>query len=116
MGMAGGVLVIVRMLMLMIVWMRMGMFLWCVSVMAFDQHARFARAAAAAIYGFKDESCTEVEGCGRFLEQRGGDAGGGQGAEQHVTAQTGEAFEIADTHGCSHGCRKRYLPVRTASG
>ena len=61
---------IVRVMMLMIVWMRMGMFLWCVSVMAFDQHARLARADAAAIYGFNDEGCAEVEGCSGLLEER----------------------------------------------
>ena len=92
MGMAGGVLVVVRMLMLVIVWMRMVIFLRRIGVMAFDQYARLARADAAAIDGFKDQSYAEVERRGRLLKQRRRDASVDQSAEQHVTAETGEAF------------------------
>jgi hypothetical protein len=35
-----------------------------------------------------------------LLEEFGRDAGVEQGAEEHVTAEAGKAFEIANTHGC----------------
>jgi hypothetical protein len=35
-----------------------------------------------------------------LLEDLGGASGVDQGAEEHVTAEAGKAFEIANTHGC----------------
>jgi hypothetical protein len=69
-----------------------------VGIVTIDQHAGFARADAAAIYRIEDEGRGEIEGRGRLLQERGRDAGVDQGAEQHVSAKAGEAFEIADTH------------------
>jgi hypothetical protein len=108
------VLVIMEGLFIMI--MRVGMIVRRVGFMAVDEHAGLARADAAAIDGFKDQGCAQVERRRRLLEQRGRDTGADEGAEQHVPAQAGEAFEIADTHGCFHLMQRRYLPVKTASG
>jgi hypothetical protein len=69
-----------------------------VGIIAADQHARFSRTDAAAIYGIEDEGRAEIEGCGGLLEKRGRDAGVDQGTEQHVSTEPGEAFEIANTH------------------
>ncbi len=79
---------------------------------AVNHYAGFARADAAAVYGFKGERCAEIERRGGLLQQRGRDAGADEGAEQHVSTDAGEAFEIADAHGGF------YLPLlwRTASG
>jgi hypothetical protein len=71
----------------------------CVGFVTVDQHARFAGADAAAVYRIEDEDCAEIEGRGRLLKERNGDAGVDQGAEEHVTAEAGEAFEIANAHG-----------------
>ena len=69
-----------------------------VGIIAADQHARFSRADAAAICGIEDEVCAEIEGRGGLLEERGRDASVDQGTEEHVTAEPGKAFEIANTH------------------
>ena len=69
-----------------------------VGIIAADQHARFSRADAAAIYGVEDEGRAEIEGRGGLLEERGRDASVDQGTEQHVTAEPGKAFEIANAH------------------
>jgi hypothetical protein len=95
--------------MIVVVIMRMGMIvrgIGFVAVMivrrvgfvAVDKYARLACADAAAIYGIEDEGCAEIEGRGGLLEERGRDAGFDQGAEQHVSTEPGEAFEIANTH------------------
>src|ERR1700733_9940662 len=120
--MAGPVLVIVRMFVMLIVVVIMGMgmivrgigfvavmtvrrvavvavmIVLRVGIIAADQHARFSRADAATIYGIEDEGRAEIEGRGGLLEERGRDAGVDQGAEQHVSTEPGEAFEIANTH------------------
>jgi hypothetical protein len=70
-----------------------------VGVVAIHQHARFSRADAASVYGIKDECCAEAEGRGGLLEERGRDASVDQGAEEHVSTEPGEAFEIANAHG-----------------
>ena len=87
-------------MMVVIVFMRVGMIVGRVGFVAIDQHASLARADAAAIYGIKGEGCAEVERGGGLLEERGRDAGVDQGAEEHVSAEAGEAFEIANAHGC----------------
>ncbi len=71
-----------------------------VGVLAADQHASFARGDAAAVDGIKDERCAKVECCGGLLKKRRRDTGVDESAEEHVTAEAGKAFEIADTHGC----------------
>jgi hypothetical protein len=78
----------------MVIMMRIGR----IGFMAVDRHSRFLRADAAAIYRFKGERRAEIEGRGGFGEERGRDAGIDQGAEEHIAADAGEAFEIADTH------------------
>ena len=82
-----------------LLFMRMGMIVLRVGILAADQHARLARADAAAIYGIKDEGCAEVERRGGLLQERGRDASVDEGAEQHVSTEPGEAFEIANAHG-----------------
>ena len=69
-----------------------------VGILAVDEDAGFARCDAASIYGIEDEGCAEMEGRGGLLEESGGDAGVDQGAEEHVSAEAGEAFEITNAH------------------
>jgi hypothetical protein len=87
-------------MMLVIVIMLMGMIMGRIGFAAVDQHMGFARADATAVYRIKGEGCAEVERGGGLLEQFGSDAGGDQGAEEHITAEAGKAFEIANAHGC----------------
>jgi hypothetical protein len=70
-----------------------------VGLVAIHQHAHFSRADAASVNGIKDESRAEAEGRGGLLEERGRDASVDEGAEQHVSTEPGEAFEIANAHG-----------------
>ena len=88
------VLVAVRVFVMMVelVFMRMGMIVLRVGILAANQHARLARADAAAVYGIKDEGCTEVERGGGLLQEGRRDASVDEGAEQHVSTEPGEAF------------------------
>jgi hypothetical protein len=115
MRMTRGVFAIVRMFVIMRVRMtvimivRVGMVVRRVGILAVvivgrvgfltaDEDAGLACADAAAIYGFKGEGCAEIEGGGGLLEERGRDACVDDGAEEHVSAEAGEAFEIANAH------------------
>ncbi len=91
--------VVVRMRVIVMMMIVVAMIVRRVGFVAVDQHMGFARADAAAIYGIEREGCAEIERRGGLLEERGGDASIDQGAEQHVSADAGEAFEIADAHG-----------------
>jgi hypothetical protein len=71
-----------------------------VGVLTFHQHASFARGDATAVDGIKDECRAQVECRGGLLKKRGRDTGVDESAEEHVPAEAGKAFEIADTHGC----------------
>jgi hypothetical protein len=96
------VFVVMRMfviMMMVIVIMIVRMIVRRVRVVAIHQHARFARADAASIYGIEDECSAEAEGRGGLLEERGRDASIDEGTEQHVSTEAGEAFEIANAHG-----------------
>jgi hypothetical protein len=102
---AGRVFVVMRMLVIMrvrvmmvLVVLVMRVLVRCVGVMAADEYAGLARGDAAAVYGIKDKGCAEVERRGGLLKQCRRDAGVDQGAEQHVSAEAGEAFEITNAH------------------
>ena len=69
-----------------------------VGILAIDENTGFARCDAASIYGIEDEGCAEMEGRGGLLEESGGDAGVDQGAQEHVSAEASEAFEITNAH------------------
>jgi hypothetical protein len=86
-------------MMMVIVIMTIRMIVRRVRVVAIHEHARFSRADATSIYGIKDKGCAEVERRGGLLEERGRDASVDEGAEQHVSTEPGEAFEIANAHG-----------------
>jgi hypothetical protein len=89
------VMVLVRMLMC------LGGLLRRVGVLSADENAGLTGCNAAAIDGFKGERRAQPQGRGGLFEQRGGDTRIDQGAEQHVSADAGKTFEIANTHGCS---------------
>jgi hypothetical protein len=106
--MSGSVYVVMRVRMIVIMIVGVGMVVRCVvaavivrrvGIVAADEHARFAGADAAAVYRIEDEGCAEIECGGGLLKKRNGDAGVDQGAEEHVTTEAGEAFEIANAHG-----------------
>jgi hypothetical protein len=86
-------------MMMVIVIMTVRMIVRRVDVVAIHEHARFSRADAASVNGIKDEGRAEAEGRGGLLEERGRDASVDEGAEQHVSTEPGEAFEIANAHG-----------------
>jgi hypothetical protein len=77
---------------------RVGMVVRRVGITIADQDAGFARGDTAAIHGFEAEGCAEIERGGGLLEERGGNTGIDESAEEHVSTQAGEAFEIADAH------------------
>jgi hypothetical protein len=99
-----GVFVIMRVrmivMMLMLVFVRMGMIVRRIGFVAADQYTDLAGADAAAVYGFEGEGCAEVERGSGLLEELGRDTSVDQSAEEHVSAEAGEAFEIANAHGC----------------
>jgi hypothetical protein len=95
------VLVGVRMIVVMMV-MVVIMSVGRVGILAADKDAGLAGGDATAVCGLEDEGCAEIERCSGLLEERGRDAGVDKGAEQHVSTEAGEAFEIANAHGCSH--------------
>ena len=80
--------------------MVMVMIAWGVGVVTIHQHTSLTRGDAAAIHGLKDQGRSQVECRGGLLEERRRDADVDESAEQHVAAEAGKAFEIADTHGC----------------
>ncbi len=84
--------------MMMVVIMRVGMIARRVGFVAVDPHMSFARADAAAVYRIEGEGCAEIERGSGLLKKFRRDAGVDQGAEEHVTAEAGEAFEIANAH------------------
>jgi hypothetical protein len=90
---------VVRVRMMMVVIMRMSMTTGRIGFVAADQHMSFAGADAAAVYGIEAEGCAEVERGRGLLEEFGSDASVDQGAEEHVSADAGKAFEIANAHG-----------------
>jgi hypothetical protein len=90
------VIVQVRMIMMIV---RIGMTVGGIGFLSIDEYTSFARGDAAAVDGIKDERCAEVECRGGLIKKRWRDTGVNESAEQHVTAEAGKAFEIADTHG-----------------
>jgi hypothetical protein len=88
------------MLMVVIMLVRVGMFVGRVGLLAVDHYTDLAGADAAPVYGIEAKGCAEVERSGGLLEEFGSDASVDQGAEEHVSADAGKAFEIANTHGC----------------
>src|SRR5215469_13733945 len=54
---------------------------------------------AAAIDLLDFEGCAEIKGGGGFVKDLGIDASVYERAEEHVSADTGEAVEIGDAHG-----------------
>jgi hypothetical protein len=88
------------MMVVVIMFVRVGMIGRSISVVAVDQYTDLAGADAAAVYGFEGEGCAEVERGSGLLEELGRDTSVDQGTEEHVSAEAGEAFEIANVHGC----------------
>jgi hypothetical protein len=79
---------------------RMGMIVSRIRVLSIHQHAGFLRRDAAAIYGLEDKGCAEVERGGGLLQEFRRGAGADERAQEHVSAETGKAFEMANAHGC----------------
>ena len=69
-----------------------------VGVAAVHQHARLASGDAAAVRDLKDQLGAQAESGGGLLQQIGRDAGVNQRAQQHVSADAGKTFEIANAH------------------